>query len=526
MPHMNGGQALIHSLKREGIRTVFGIPGAGQYEAIDALYTTPEIQYISVRNEQAATFMADAYARVSGEIAAVLLVPGPGFYNAAGGMASAQTVSSPMLVITGSRRPSTAGYQSDELVLMSHLSKWSSVAHATADIPKLVQQAMHQARTGRPQPVGLEISPQIFATTDSVELLDPLPAEPLAPDSVQVEKAARLVCEAEQPLLWVGAGIHRAEAQDILLTLVEHLQIPVVSSNQGKGAISDRHPLSLGTAELRFAPLRRWIEGRDLLVVVGTDVDVGFFDGPVIRIDVDSATFAQTSRTIGICADARAGLASLMKILETSTPNQDVRAEAVQTEVRAINMERFKPDGQLHPQWELMIAIRNALPDDAVLAPGVTQMGYYSRNYFPVFSPRTYLTASAYATLGCAYPMALGAKVAMPERTVVAISGDGGFLYNAQEMATAVQYGINVVGIVFNDNAYGNVLRAQQEEFDGHVIGTRLHNPDFIKLAQAYGVHGILADGHEQLEVAIIEAIHCNEPTLIEVPVGPMERVY
>ena len=195
-------------------------------------------------------------------------------------------------------------------------------------------------------------------------------------------------------------------------------------------------------------------------------------------------------------------------------------------DVRALNDARFDPAIQLQPQWDLMQAVRAAMPDDGILVQGMNQMGYYSRNYYPVYTPGTYLTASSHSTLGCAYPLALGAKVAQPDRAVVALSGDGGFLYNSQELATAVQYGINAVVIVFNDNAYGNVLRAQIEQFDGHIIGTRLPNPDFVKLAQVYGARGVLAQDAAQLEMALREALTFEAPTLIEVPVGMMERQY
>ena len=179
----------------------------------------------------------------------------------------------------------------------------------------------------------------------------------------------------------------------------------------------------------------------------------------------------------------------------------------------------------MEPQHSLMAAIRSVLPDDAILVQGMNQMGY-SRNYYPVYAPGTYLTASSYGTLGSAYPLALGAKVAAPERAVVALAGDGGFLYNSQELATAVQYGINAVVIVFNDNAYGNVLRAQIEQFDGHILGTQLHNPDFVQLAQVYGARGVRAHDADQLAGALREALAIESPTLIEVPVGMMERRY
>ena len=526
MPTQNGGQALIQSLLREGIRVVFGIPGAGQYEAIDALYATPEIQYISVRNEQSATYMADAYARTSGEIAAVLLVPGPGLYNATAGMATAFAVSSPTLVISGSREPSTPEADSDELAVMKRLSKWAAAAHSVEDIPTLVSEAVCQLKSGRPRPVGLEISPQIFASTAAVEFPEPKTVTKIAPDDALIQRGIQLLTEAERPVLWIGGGVQRADASNELTQLAEHLQIPVVTSKQGKGAFSDRSPLSLGLAELRYAPLREWLHERDLIVAVGTSVNLSAFEQQIIRIDVDPQVIGTATNVIGIESDAKVALDTLAQAAKAATTERHDRIEPVQSEVRTLNMARFGPDDQLHPQWELMIAIRNALPDDGILVQGMTQMGYYSRNYFPVFASRSYLTASSHATLGCAYPLALGAKVAAPDRAVVAISGDGGFLYNAQELATAVQYSINAVVIVFNDNAYGNVLRAQEEEFDGHVIGTKLHNPDFVQLATAYGVKGVLAKDAAELEAALREAIAADVPTLIEVPVGPMDRVY
>jgi acetolactate synthase-1/2/3 large subunit len=190
--------------------------------------------------------------------------------------------------------------------------------------------------------------------------------------------------------------------------------------------------------------------------------------------------------------------------------------------LEAFHVDRFGPSMRLEPQDDLMTAVRSALPEDGILVAGMTQVGYYSRMFYPVYQGRTYLNSSYFGNLGFAWPVALGAKVAQPDKAVVAISGDGGFLYNSQELATAVQYGINAVVVVFNDNAFGNVLRDQKGRFEGRAIGSELHNPDFVKLAEAYGARGVLANGADALEAAIREAINIEAPTLIEVPVGPM----
>ena len=180
----------------------------------------------------------------------------------------------------------------------------------------------------------------------------------------------------------------------------------------------------------------------------------------------------------------------------------------------------------VEPQKSLLNAVRSAMPDDGILISGMTQLGYYSRSHFPVYEPRTYLTSSYFGNLGYAYPTALGAKVAQADKAVVALSGDGGFLFNSQELATAVQHGINAVVVIFNDNAYGNVLRDQLTRFEGRSYGAELHNPDFVKLAEAYGARGVRAHGAVELESALKEALTVDAPSLIEVPVDPMPYPY
>jgi acetolactate synthase I/II/III large subunit len=544
MPILNGGQALIESLSRAGVRTVFGIPGAGQYEAVDALYGRTDLRYISVRHEQAASYMADGYARASGEIAAVLVVPGPGIYNAGAGIASAYAASIPMIVITGTRHQDGAPAVTDELAWYNNLAQWAARAKSPAQIPRFVRTAVTLLKNGRPRPVVLEISAQTFAMQEEVAALSDFAlwshedtyyyySTPFG-DAAVVTSTADLIkrittatyqlIDAKRPVIWAGGGVHAAQAWQPLQALAEHLQAPVVTTAQGKGAISDRHPLSLGLAELRHPPLRAWLKGCDVVLAVGTRSDVHKLlpNSQVIRVNIAEAEDQSPERQLHLVSDAKLSLETLYEAVMDLMPARPSVADQVQ----ALNAQRFDPAQQLQPQGELMSAIRAALPDDGILVQGMNQMGYYSRNYFPVYHPRSYITASQLATLGAAFPQALGAKLAQPERAVVALCGDGGFLYNAQELATAVQYGINVVVIVFNDNAYGNVLRAQGEQFDGRIIGTQLRNPDFVKLAEAYGVFAARAQGGKALYNALSQALARNAPALIEVPVGPMQRVY
>jgi acetolactate synthase-1/2/3 large subunit len=222
--------------------------------------------------------------------------------------------------------------------------------------------------------------------------------------------------------------------------------------------------------------------------------------------------------------------AHVLDALLAATASLAPQRPNVEQEVATLNAARFNPAEQLQPQWDLMQAMRSALPDETVLVQGMNQMGYYSRNYWPTYAPRAYFTSSSLATLGAAWPIALGATLGVqdhpPARPVVAVCGDGGFLYNAQELATAVQNRIPTRIVLFNDNAYGNVMRSQEEQFDGRVIGTRLHNPDFVQFAQSFGAWAWRANGPQELGEALSAALNVDGPALIEVPVGPLDRVY
>ena len=518
MIKMTGGQALAKSLYRERVRVVFGLPGAGQYEAIDGIYEEPEIRYFTARHEQATTHMADGYARVSGNIATALVIPGAGVFNASTGIATAHAVSSPILVVTGRHDQSS----SDEMASIQQITKWAARAASPADVPVVIHEAFRQLKTGRPRPVYIEVPHEVLAAEEEVKLLESESYDPPVGDSERIAQAAHLLSTAQRPAIWAGTGVQRSGASAALQALAEHLQAPVVTGRESKGVISDHHPLSLGMGELRFDPLREWLAGRDVILAVGTSrLGEGSDKQQIIRIDIDEAVIECTAHNcIGILGDARCCLEDIYRVVSAKTPARSNCAE----EVHAINAERFDPKIQLQPQWGFMQAIRAAIPDDGIFIQGMNQIGYYSRNYYPVYEPRSYLISAG--NLGVAFPVALGAKIAKPDKAVVVASGDGGFLYNSQELATAVQYGINVVVIVFNDNAYGNVLRAQVEQFDGHILGTELYNPDFVKLAEAYGVRGIRVHDAEELELSLREAIAADAPVVIEVPVGRMDRQY
>ncbi len=533
MPKMTGGQALAKSLYREGVRVIFGLPGVQLYHLLDGLYDETGIRFVTTRHEQATTYMADGYARAGGGIGTALVVPGPGLQNASAGIGTAYAASSPILVVSGQIERDLIGVDrgmlhevNDQMDTIRPVTKWASRILKPQDVPATVHEAFIQLKTGRPRPVEIEIPPETLAEEADIELLEP--ANPIRPAASpeQIQAGAEVLGNAKKLIILAGGGVISSKASGALQTLAEHLQAPVIMTSEGKGALSDRHALSLGTMRLRQDPLIDYIAKTDVVLAVGTRLAAPqILSGQtMVQIDVDEAEAGRNyDKTVALVGDAKATLEALYTTLSGTVPTQPSRAD----EVVALRQERREHEhARREPLAGFVKAIRNAMPDDGVLISGMTQVGYYSRPYFPVYEPGTFLTSSYFGNLGYAYPTALGAKVARPDAAVVAVSGDGGFMFNSQELATAVAHKINAVVIVFNDNAFGNVMRDQRDRFDGRVYGPELHNPDFMKLADAYGARGARAHNAEELEAKLKEALAVEAPTLLEVPVGPMPYPY
>jgi acetolactate synthase-1/2/3 large subunit len=527
MPKMTGGQALAKSLYREGVRVIFGLPGVQLYHMMDGLYDEPGIRFINTRHEQATTYMADGYARAGGGIGTALVVPGPGLQNASAGIGNAYAASSPVLVVAGQIQKELIGVDrgmlheiNDQMDTIKPVTKWAQRILDPAEVPGVVHEAFRQLQTGRPRPVEIEIPPETLAEVGDVDLLEAGIYERPAADSTRISEAAQMISQASNPLIFVGGGAVSSGATEALIKVAEFLQAPVLSTAEGKGAISDHHYLSIGSVRFRSDALAAQMEAHDIVLAVGTRLaSPEMLKQKVVQIDIDDEEVGRNYEdTFGLVGDAARTLEELHKNLSAAGNPRANRTE----ELAALKAELEESAVHVEPQHSLTQALRNAIPDDGIVISGMTQIGYYSRSNFPVYEPRTYLTSSYYGNLGYAYPTALGAKVAQPDKAVVAISGDGGFLFNSQELSTAVKHEINAVVVVFNDNAYGNVLRDQVTRFNGRSIGADLHNPDFVKLAEAYGARGVKAEGADALEAAMKEALAIEAPTLIEVPVGMM----
>lgn len=528
MARMTGGEALVRSLYAEGVRVVFGLPGTQLYGMMAALREEPRIRFIATRHEQATGYMADGYARAGESFGTALVVPGPGLLNAAAGLSTAYAASSPVLMISGQIPRAKIGKDTgllhevnDQLQAIAPVTKWRRRVLEVGEIPRAVREAVRQLRTGRPRPVEIEMPPETMEEEGEVELLPPVRVERPAAPAADLDAAAALLLAAARPVIYAGGGVHASGAHDVLLAVAGELQAGIVQSAEGKGAVSDHSDLSLGAALWHESPLRAHLDQADLVLAVGSRLAVaGLKPGQqVVQIDVDPEEVGRNhARTLGLVGDARATLTELLHRLRAdSAPRPSRKPERVALRAWLGTL------ASQEPQASILKSLRAGAPEDTILVAGMNQIGYYSRPFWPVYHPRTYLTSSYSGNLGFAYPTALGAKVARPDRPVIAVCGDGGFLFNVQELATAVRYRINVVAVVFNDSAYGNVARDLDEAWGG-AIGTDLHNPDFMKLAEAFDVVGLRAKEPTEIGDLVREAVGMDRPVLVEVPVGRMPR--
>jgi len=518
-----GGRAAVEQLGREGVEVVFGLPGDQTMYLLDAFYDST-IRWITTRHEQATTYMADGYARASGRPGVACVVPGVGVYNAASGLATAYACSSPVLLLAGQVNRAGIGKDlgllhdvHDQLHLVRPVTKWATRVLEPDGLPPAIHEAFVRMATGRPRPTHVEAPPEAFLETTNAPTSDGADVEPEAADADRVSDAARLLATAERPLLVGGGGVVLGDATEPFTEVAELLQAAVVSTREGKGSIDDRNPLSVGTM-WNNPRLRPVLDDADVVLAVGTRLQ-GFGFGPqtrIVQIDVDGDEIGRNATVdVALAGDARLTLLALRDALDGMTPTRASRAE----ETAAMRATIEEQQRALGPAAAIAETLRATLADDTIIVPDTATMGYMCHMQYKVYEPRTYIPSSYMGTLGFAYPTSLGAKVARPDRTVVAVVGDGGFLFTATEMATAVQYGINTITIVFDDGAYGNSNRDQRERFGGREIGTALRNPDWVQLAGSFGVAGVAVPGPEQLGPALREACAANGPVLIACPI-------
>ncbi len=517
-----GGEAVVAALRANGVTTLYGIPGIQLDHLFNALHGAQHwLRIVNARHEQGVAYMALGHAQSTGEPGVYACVPGPGFLNTTAALSTAYAVRAPVLALIGQIASSAIGAGGGELhelpdqtAIVKGLTRWSGIARTVGEVPALMEAAFARLKAGI-APVAVELPADVLAAAaDLPAARAAVAAAPRRPAAADIARAAALLAGARAPLIFVGSGACGGEAA--LRHLAETLGAPVIAHLQGRGVLPGTHPLAAGFAEGR----RLWSTA-DVVLAVGTRFHEARrnWGEPahhrVIRIDTDPARFALgRPPEIAIEADAPLALAALAAAV--TGPARRERAGAL----AALKAEVAQAvSTRLAPQMAFIRILRETLPENARIVADYTQIGYVATAAFDVARPRLMLTPGYQGTLGFAYATALGVKSAHPAAPVVALCGDGGFLFTGNELATAVKHGIAAIGIVFSDGAFGNVRRMQEDQHGGKVVATDLANPDFVRFAESFGARARRAGDRQAFRQALVWALAEPGPTLIEVPV-------
>jgi thiamine pyrophosphate-dependent acetolactate synthase large subunit-like protein len=536
MPHLTGAQAVIATLRVHGVDTIFGIPGVHTLSLYDAMRGETGLRHILARHEQGAGFMADGYARLSGRAGVACTITGPGVTNIATPVANAYADSIPLLVISSSLpRASTGRPQGklhevkDQLGVMEALAGWTRAVEFVEEIPTALCDAFRVMRSGRPRAAYLQIPLDLFPVEADIEIQVPASVTPVRPSTKDINSVASLLRESRRPLIVAGAGVTSAGANEQLARLAELLQAPVLLGSKSHDVLPTDHPLVVASTGYTLPKeLYALVKESDAALVVGSKLGAvrtgnGTLPLPaaLAQIDIDPAEIGRNyPAAVGIVADARLTLDSLLEALHDLPGEHPSRASEVALVREAAHKQTRRVFG---PSIDMLDAVREATPREGVIVADMTMLGYASAEYLPIYEPRTYIHPTELCSIGCGLPIALGARAAAPERPVIALCGDGGFLLNMGELATAVQEKLDTIIVIFNDATYTAVKNRQQERFDGRYIATDLLAPDYVALARAFGVEGVHANGPDELRYAISSAIRRTGTTLIEVPLPPQK---
>ncbi len=518
----NGADILVECLARWGVRRIYGMPGSHSTAIYDALARAGTIRTYLFRNEQAAAFAADGAARVTGEPGVVCTTAGPGATNALTGLAECWADSIPALLVAGQVNVDAVDrecgnyHEIDLEGIFRPVTKWCGTLRRLDRLPSMVGHAFQAMTWGRPRPSALFLPQDLMRAPCPADLLIPAfppPPTPAVP-AVEIARAARILAESRRPILLAGGGALWSGAAGSIAALARRLGAPVITTLNAKGLIDERDPLSLGHA--RSARARAALPHADAMLAIGcrftevlTDWRRMIVPDRLIQVDLDADQIGMNYPALcGIVADADAACRAILEALTADRGPESSEWQPAWDTARSARHPR--------PEW-LIETLRQTLPDEVPVFTDACEIGFRMQADWPSYVPRAFFYPSNYITLGWAFPAAVGAAAAL-NRPVVSVSGDGGFVMCAQELATAARYGLRVIAIVHNDSTLGAIKNIQDRAYQGRYLDTELNNPDFPRLAESFGVVGRRASTPEEVASAVREAIDRDGPTLIEVP--------
>src|SRR4051812_40193134 len=526
MPQMTTAEAIVAGLAAHGLDTIYALPGVQNDHLFDALFKASDrIRTIHTRHEQGAAYMAVGAAVATGKRQAFAVVPGPGLLNASAALLTAYSMNAPMLALVGQIPDRDIGRKlgqlheiNDQAGILSRLVDHAALVPNAEAAPRMMAEAFRAMAAGRPGPAALECAINVWGKAGNVTPCDPLAVEQPAIDEDALRDAAKRLAAAKNPMIVVGGGAQDASPE--VTMLAELLQAPVLCGfRRGQGVLDSRNPLAV------TLPLGHELWGEaDVVLAVGTRL---FFQHTSWGVDDDLAIIAVNADpeeptkhrkpAVALVGDA----APILRRLIDALPAQKRKSRKDEMNERQARWR--KRLSILAPQLAILEAIRSELPEDGIFVDEVTQIGFAARLALPVYKPRTFLSPGYQDNLGWGYATALGAQNARRDVPVLSINGDGGFMYTANELATAVRHRIPLTAVVFSDGSFGNVRRIQEENYGNRLIASDLANPDFVKFAESFGAAAERVRAPEELRGALRRGFARRDgPTLIEMPVGPM----